>query len=301
MREFEKKELEYEDSIAHRYNRDYHGYPLMRAQDEDFAGYVAKHYYPGDRVLDLGCGAASLWHLWKEHLKGACSLVGVDLSERMIDECNRLFPEGDFRLGSAAEIPLETGSIDLIISSSVLHHIPDECLHEAFEEMHRVLDEHGMIVGREPVSTGRLGDAPGWFSGALMSFRHMVYRLTHTREYPEPEAGSHHHAYDPRKFLKELQQSFSPKSISFRHPVSSFVLRCEHSTVAKIVRFLDSSIRHRGGHEFYYVASKNYCDSSDVTFCVEQELKENANLYSREEFLAFLQKAAEIIEKEIGE
>jgi ubiquinone/menaquinone biosynthesis C-methylase UbiE len=300
MREFEKKEAKYEDAVAHRYNRDYHGYPLMQAHDENFACFVAENYHPGDRVLDLGCGSASLWHLWEENLEEPGSLIGVDLSEKMIEECKRLFPRGDFRVGSVFEIPVEAGGIDLIIASSVLHHIPDEHLPDAFKEMNRVLDEHGTIVGREPVSTGRLGDTPGWFSGALMSFRHMVYRLTHTREYPEPGIGNHHHAYDPKEFIKILKTFFSPKGFAFRHPVSSYVLRCNHPLVSKSVTLLDGWIKHSGGHEFYYRAVKNYCDASNVAYCIKQELKNNRDLCSKKEFLALLQKAAEIIEKEIG-
>ena len=178
MREFERKEKEYEDAIAHRYNRDYHRYPLMQTQDKDFASFAAQHYHSGDRVLDLGCGPASLWHLWEEKLEDPGSLIGVDLSEKMINECKRSFPRGDFRVGSVFEIPVEASGIDLIIASSVLHHIPDEHLPKAFKEMDRVLDEHGTIVGREPVSTGRLGDIPGWFSlgfvfgGAITSNDH---------------------------------------------------------------------------------------------------------------------------------
>ena len=33
-----------------------------------------------------------------------------------------------------------------------------------------------------------------------MSFRHLVYRLTRSREYPEPALGEHHHAFDPDAF-----------------------------------------------------------------------------------------------------
>lgn len=300
MRDFEQCECLYENAIAKRYNRDYHQPPIMEIHDKDFACFVAENYQQGDRVLDLGCGPASLWPLWKEYLPEPASLIGVDLSEEMIKECKRLFPEGNFKIGSVFEIPLESGSVDLIIASSILHHIPDEHLSDALKEMNRVLDEHGKIVGREPVSKGRLGDTPGWLSGALMSFRHLAYRLTHTREYPEPEVGSHHHAYHPEEFMNTLKQTFLPKGISFRYPVSSYVLRCNHPLVIKIVNFLDRVIDHRGGHEFYYVATKNYCDASDVAYCVEQELKNNTIPINKKEFLALLQKAAEIIEKELS-
>lgn len=299
MHDFEKREKEYENAAAKRYNRDYHQPLIMQSYDEDFASYVASHYQPADRVLDLGCGPASLWSLWEKYIPETASIIGVDISEEMICESRRLFSEGDFRIGSVFKMPVESGSIDLIIASSVLHHIPDKHLPEVLKEMDRVLDEHGKVVGREPVSMGRLGDIPGWFSGAIMTFRHLLYRLDHTREYPEPEIGDHHHAYIPKKFMNILKKSFAPKGISFRHPVSSYVSRCNHPLVAKIVIFLDNFLEHRGGHEFYYLATKNYFDATDVAYYIKRELKKNSVLVNKKEFLALLQMAAEILEKEI--
>lgn len=288
--------------MAERYNRDYHEPPIMREHDEAFAAYVKEHYREGDRVLDLGCGPASLWKFWKKEFREPGCLIGVDLSEGMIAECKKNYPDDDFRIGSAFEIPAQTGSIDVLIASSVFHHIPDEKLPEVFKEIQRVLDEHGIIVGREPVSQGKLGDVDGWFSGAIMNFRHLVYRLTHTREYPEPENGEHHHAYNPKEFMEILGNYFLPKGIRFKFPVSSYVARCKSPLVAKIAKFLDDSVEHTGGHGFFYIASKNFSDAEDVRYCIEKELKNNAaGLRQPMEFLALLQKAAEKLEKELKE
>ncbi|GAC1393051.1 MAG: hypothetical protein NVS2B14_18820 [Chamaesiphon sp.] len=162
------------------------------------------------------------------------------------------------------------------------------------------MDEHGTIVGREPLSQGRLGDTPGWLSGALMSFRHLVYRLTHTREYPEPEIGDHHHAYVLEDFTNILEKFFLPKGLHFKYPVSSYVLRCNNLLVKKMVDVLDNAIAHKGGHEFYYAATKNYYDADDVAYSIQQELSTNLSAIQAGEFLALLQKAAEIIEKELS-
>lgn len=297
---YEEREIAYEDQMAGRYNRDYHDHPIMQQHDEDFAAYVLNAYRPGDRILDLGCGPASHWKYWKQYLSGHGTLIGVDLSEGMICEARRLYPEDDFRVGSGLKLPLEDGSIDLVIASSVLHHIPDSSLPAVFTEVSRVLDEHGTIVGREPVSRGRLGDVDGWLSGAIMMFRHLVYRLTGTREYPEPENGDHHHAYDPEAFIGHLKNHFSPKGITFRHPLSLYIARCDHPLVAKIARTLDEALQHRSGQEFFYTAVKNFADAGDVAYCVEQELKQNEmGIRDKKAFLALLQQAAILLEEEL--
>lgn len=300
MHAFELQEKEFENSVAERYNRDYHSYPIMQVHDDDFARYVASYYAPGDRVLDLGCGSASLWPLWKKYLKQPGSLIGSDLSDGMIDEANKLYPGEDFRVGSALRIPVETGTVDLVIISSMLHHIPDDHLGEVFDEVNRVLDEHGKIVGREPLSSGRLGDKPGWLSGALMGFRHMVYRLTNTREYPEPPIGDYHHAYDPEVFLDILRQFFVPNGIQFKYPVSSFVGRANNPIITKIAKLLDDSIQHKGGTEIYYIANKNYANAAEIIRCIDAELAQNQEpLANQDEFLALLYQASKIIEREL--
>jgi ubiquinone/menaquinone biosynthesis C-methylase UbiE len=300
MKDFEKRECIYGNNIASSYNGRYHQSAIMKAHDEEFAHYVAQCFQAGDRVLDLGCGSASLWPLWKKHLRGASKMIGIDISKAMLEEGKLESKEDSFLAGSVFALPLRSGSIDLVILSSMLHHIPDKYLMEALQEISRILDEHGRIVGREPVRECRLGDIPGWLSAALMTFRHLVYRLTHTREYPEPEAGQHHHAYVPRAFVKELKKVFAPKGLQFKFPISSYVSRCDNKKVSKIVQILDDTINHRAGHEVFYVAEKNYCDSRDVAHCIEQELELNSRpLKNKKEFLALLQCAAELLEKEL--
>jgi ubiquinone/menaquinone biosynthesis C-methylase UbiE len=297
MHTFEIEEIQYEDAVAKRYNRDYHSYPIMVRQDDTFAQYVAQQFAPGDRVLDLGCGPASLWPFWQKYLINPVSLIGVDLSPGMVEECQLLYPDSEFRVGSAFEIPVETGTIDLVIVSSMFHHIPDEHLPKVFSEINRVMDEHGTMVGREPLRKGRLGDEPGWLSGALMAFRHMVYRVTNTREYPEPPIGEYHHAYDAKGFIGMLEKHFIPAGIEVKFPVSAFVARTDSGLVAKLTNLMDESIQHHGGNELHYVAHKNYADAQQVIGYIYNELElKQGSLEKKAEFLALLQKATEMIE-----
>lgn len=299
-RDFEEAERRYEDAVAGRYNDDYHQSAIHRYHDDQFTDWVAEVARENLRVVDLGCGPASLWHYWKQKLPTPRSLTGIDFSEGMVAECRRLHPEDDFRVGSALEIPLEDGTVDLLIISSVLHHIPDEHLEAAFAECSRVLDEHGVLVGREPVGVHRLGDEPGWFSGAVMAFRHMVYRLTRTIAYPEPDVGPHHHAYVPRVFADALEKLFRPSGFEFRFPVSSYVANCDDGRVLRLVRFLEERIGHMGGQEFFYQAHKNYSDVAEVAHCALQAIEENeCGEIDKAEFLALLQCASEILEREL--
>ena len=197
----EQTEKEYEQQMAHRYNNDYLEPPIMQEHASAFVKYVSQNVKPGDRVLDLGCASATLWGHFKKLLPDDITLVGVDLSPEMLNQARVQFPEGDFREGSFLDIPSKDAEFDVVIVSSAFHHINDLLLPDSLKEISRVMDEHGILIGREPLLTGRLGDRGGWFSGLLMSLRHLVYRLTHTREYPEPDPGIDHHAYNVLDFL----------------------------------------------------------------------------------------------------
>lgn len=74
--------------------------------------------------------------------------VGVDLSETMIAEARRR-ATGDssnvsFRVGNALDLPFDSGSIDRLIATQVLLHIPDYAA--AIAEMWRVLAPEGVVA-----------------------------------------------------------------------------------------------------------------------------------------------------------
>ncbi len=294
----EVKERDYEDRIAYRYNRDYHESPIMAEHSRVFVEFVTRYVKPGDRVLDLGCASASLWSLFFEHLPKNVSLVGVDLSPGMLKEARTQFPGADFREGSFLKIPSGQGEFDVVIVSSAFHHISDTVLPSSLGEVHRVLDEHGILVGREPLMAGRLSDRGGWLSGAMMHLRHLIYRLTHTREFPEPEIGPDHHAYVAKEFLDFVGKVLTVVDVEFRHPVSPFLARAKDKRIALIAKYLDELIEHREGQELYYAARKNFASAELVIESARLALIENR--ISDEELRTFLVKvaaAAKVIEE----
>jgi ubiquinone/menaquinone biosynthesis C-methylase UbiE len=104
---------------------------------------------PQGQVLDLGCGPG---YLALELARGTPELeiVGVDLSEEMLDRADHLASMsglGDrvsFRKGDAQQIPLPDGSVDGVISTLSLHHWRDPP--SVFDEIYRILRPGGYAL-----------------------------------------------------------------------------------------------------------------------------------------------------------
>lgn len=106
---------------------------------------------PGDRVLDLGCGSALLLASVAALNEGA-SFVGVDLSEAMValgSEALRRSATRNVILRNDDMTKLssiESGSIDVVLSSMALHHLPDALhLQRCFKAIERVLAPGGRV------------------------------------------------------------------------------------------------------------------------------------------------------------
>jgi len=73
------------------------------------------------RVLDVGCGTGRLLRKLGDRWPGA-QLIGVDPNEEMVSVARRIMPSASFHLGTAESIPIDSASIDLVVSSISLHH-----------------------------------------------------------------------------------------------------------------------------------------------------------------------------------
>ena len=99
---------------------------------------------PGDRVLDLGCGAGR----FLAALRDADS-VGVEIAQAALDRAARNAPGADLRLVEPdGSLPLEHASVDLVWCSEVLEHVPDTA--HLLLEVRRVLRPGGRLLVTVP-------------------------------------------------------------------------------------------------------------------------------------------------------
>jgi SAM-dependent methyltransferase len=98
----------------------------------------------GRRWLDLGCGTGALSAGILDHCSPS-SVTGVDPSEGFLETArSRLAGRAEFRKGSATDIPLDDGSVDVVVSGLALNFVPD--LRAALAEMTRVTGKQGVVA-----------------------------------------------------------------------------------------------------------------------------------------------------------
>lgn len=100
----------------------------------------------GHRVLDLGCGTATLTLLIKE-THPESEVVGLDGDLRVLKMAQtkavKLGVAVTLHQGMAFELPYPDGSFDRVVSSLVLHHLTREAKARALREVFRVLRPGG--------------------------------------------------------------------------------------------------------------------------------------------------------------
>ena len=81
--------------------------------------------FSGKRVLDLGCGFG--WHCAYALEHGAQSVVGVDLSHKMLSRAKGMVrsPKVQFIQTSIEDYPYPEEAFDVVVSSLALHYVSD--------------------------------------------------------------------------------------------------------------------------------------------------------------------------------
>ena len=163
----------------------------------------------GQVVLDLGSGAGIDVFLAARQVGPEGRVIGVDMTPQMIERARANAQQAgygnvEFRLGEIEALPVETGSVDVVISNCVLNLVPDKA--RAFAEIWRVLRPGGRLCVSDIVTHGRLPEEmrqdvdlwTGCLAGAVDQDDYLALirdagfqavQVKEAREYNEPDRG----------------------------------------------------------------------------------------------------------------
>lgn len=103
------------------------------------------------RVLDLGCGTGNTILA----LPRTCTVTGVDLSQRMIEQATAKLSGGDRTVNFVLDDILsyvarvEAGRFDTVVSTYTIHHLTGREKHALFAMLADLLDSGGLFVAAD--------------------------------------------------------------------------------------------------------------------------------------------------------
>jgi len=113
----------------------------------------------GDTVVDLGSGAGNDAFVARSIAGDTGQIIGIDMTEEMIEKARAnaatlKFENVEFRLGDIENLPVDSDSVDVVVSNCVMNLVPDK--KRAFAETFRILKRGGHFSISDIVLRGEL-------------------------------------------------------------------------------------------------------------------------------------------------
>jgi ubiquinone/menaquinone biosynthesis C-methylase UbiE len=118
--------------------------------DASFTAFLQDALLPqaGERVLDVGCGTGTLLRAAGRRQPGA-ELIGADPDPAVLRRARRKSDRAGltirFERAFADELPLPDDSVDVVLSSFMLHHVPQDEKPGMMRQIRRVLRPGGRL------------------------------------------------------------------------------------------------------------------------------------------------------------
>ena len=133
---------------------------------ESFAGVANPHriapIFEGATVVDIGCGAGMDLLLAAQSVGPRGRAIGVDMTDEMAARARAGAAAAgldnvEVRLGDALDLPIDSESVDFVISNGVLNLTPDKA--RAYSEAFRVLKPGGAFLYADIVVAHELSES----------------------------------------------------------------------------------------------------------------------------------------------
>ena len=137
----------------------------------------------GDVVLDLGSGAGMDCFLASTIVGEKGHVIGVDMTPEMVERAkanaqNNGYRNVEFRLGEIENLPVESSSVDAIISNCVINLSTDKP--KVFREAYRVLKPGGTLMISD---IALLEDLPEYLSSSIEAYLRCIAGAIRKEEY----------------------------------------------------------------------------------------------------------------------
>jgi demethylmenaquinone methyltransferase/2-methoxy-6-polyprenyl-1,4-benzoquinol methylase/phosphoethanolamine N-methyltransferase len=127
---------------------------------------------PGEKLLDVGCGTGTLALDLKSRM-GTGEVHGIDASPEMIavarEKAAKAGSAIDVQVALIEALPFPDATFDLVTSSLMLHHLPDDLKRTGLDEIRRVLKPGGRFMAMDFAAHSHSPLGPGRPLGHLLA------------------------------------------------------------------------------------------------------------------------------------
>lgn len=138
------------------------------------------------KIIDIGCGPGNSTNVLAKKFPNA-SILGIDLSENMLEQAKKNYPQLDFKVGDVSKCLGDLGNdFDIVFSNACIQWVPNH--HEILKQMMNILKPQGILAVQTPMNfeepvhkiMNQLADSDRWKK--YFPTKRVIYNLE-KREY----------------------------------------------------------------------------------------------------------------------